>query len=273
MTAPNVPNPPTPSPEQTATPAPSGPAGQPWTAPANHPIEAFRGKSATEILSYAERLAAAVPPTPAPTPVASAAPVMPTDDDIINRPREAVGMIADARLQSALNPVNQALQNFASMQASTMRMLAEQRFGDDFKRWGAEIDGLMQSAAPEQRTLDNYERVVKYVRGNHMDELVTDRARAMMATGSLGERSMGSNGLPVGNPGGLEVEKLHPGAQELMRKHNVNEQVVRDFCKVNGWTVERWMSEAQNGKVFTQDTPFSFTMKDESLGITRQFEG
>lgn len=250
------------------TPPPAS-APEQWRAGPNAPAWA-RGKSADELLALSVQMAAALQAPPAAAPVA--APALPTDDDFINRPSESATRIADARMASALNPVQAALESFAATQAQTVRSLAAERHKAEFGRWGAEIDTLMQTVRPEQRTLDNYEKVVTFVRGQHTDELVEARARELMAAGGLTERSGGGAGLPTGTPGAiLDLSKLPGGMAEAAQRAGLTTQQVMDFCRATNTTPQKWMEDMQNMKVFTQTAPFTFEMKGEALGLTRQF--
>lgn len=213
--------------------------------------------------------ALATPQTPAPA--TPAQPGMPTDETWINKPSDAAAQIADARIAAAMAPALTGLQSMAQMQATTMRALASERFKDTFLRWGPEVDTLMANVAPEQRTLDNYEKVVKYVRANHEDEIVQERARAMMAAGGLSERSGGLTGVPGTNPVIYDPDKLPAGMGEVAKRHGLTENMVVEWCKKNGWTTERWMTEFNNGKVFTSTSPFTSEMNDQQLGIARQY--
>jgi len=226
------------------------------------------------VLALAQQMASALQ-QPAPVaPPPSQPNAGPTLEDFIARPEFATRQVASAQMAEALAPVHDTMKQFANMQASLVRSNAESRFAEDFKRYGPEIDGLMSQASPEQRTLDNYERVVKYVRGNHQDEIVMEKAKAMLAAGGLGERSGGANGtltLP-GTPGAFDASKLPPGYEDICKRHGITDREVESFCKATGWTKQKWMEEAVNNKVFTNSSPFNWEMRDDQLGIKRQFE-
>lgn len=212
------------------------------------------------------------PPAPIYAPQMARADGLPTDEDWMRTPSDAASRIADARFTASMAPALTAMQGMATMQAQTIRALAGQQYADDFKRWAPEIDTAMANVALEHRTLDNYEKVVQFVRGKHLNELIEERARQMMAAGGVGERSGGITGM-LGTPaaGQYDPSKLTAGMAEVAKRQGLTEQMVQDFCKKNGWTVERWMSEAQNGKVFTSVSPFSGEMTDAQLGITREY--
>lgn len=274
MTAPNASNAVPETPQPNAPPAASAPAGsspapEPWRAPPTAPAWAA-GKTAEEILAQnvalAEELQRRTQPA-APTP----APTMPTDDMWISRPSDAAAQIADARAAQLVAPAMEGLKNMANLVAGQTRGLAAQQFQTEFTKWGAEIDAAMATVPVEQRTLDNYEKVVKYVRGNHVEEYAMERAKQMMANGGLGERSGGNPGAPGTPAGTFDASKLAPGFSELCARHGVTEATVQDWCRRTGTTVEKWMNDAQNNKVFTSQSPFSWEMRDDQLGITRNY--
>lgn len=261
-------SPPTTSAEPTATAPASGTS--PWIAPPTAP-EWAKGKTADEILALASEMANVIqrpqpaPPSPTPAPRADG---LPSDEDWMRMPTDAAARVANAQFA----PFKESMNGLAQMQAQTIRALAAQQYGDDFRRWSPEIDTAMAGVPLEQRTLDNYEKVVQFVRGKHVTELVEERARQMMTQGGLGERSGGSNGgVGVPIPGTYDPNKLPAGLGEVAKSKGLTEGMVQDFCRKNGWTVEKWMNEVQSGKVFTSVSPFSGEMRDDQLGITREY--
>lgn len=275
MTAPQLPLNPTPEPTATSlVPAPT-PAGTPapWTAPANAP-EWARGKTADEILAISTQMANSLAVQQPPAPVQRPAPQpngMPTDDQWISRPNDAAAAIADARVAQALAPALAGMQGLAVQGAMQSRFMAAQQMQDVFGKYGHEVDTLMKDVPLEARTLDNWVKVAKYVRGEHMEEFATERAKQMMANGGLGERSGGVTGVPGTVPNVYDPAKLPAGMGEVAQRHGMTEAMVTEWCKKNGWTTEKWMNEMNNGKVFTSTSPFTMEMRDDQLGIKRQY--
>lgn len=214
------------------------------------------------------------PQTPVPqsqmqTPQAAS---VPTDEMWTQRPNEAAAQVADARVQALLNPALAGLQTFAAQNAQTIQALAEQKFADDYKRWGPEINGYISQIPVERRTLDSLEKVVKFVRGNHVDELASERARQMLANGQgLGERSTGAAGVQI-NSNPFDVNKLSDGQRKLMEHHGIAPSEVVDFCRRTNMPIEKWVENANGGKLFTSASPFQIQLKEESLGISRRFD-
>jgi len=118
----------------------------------------------------------------------------------------------------------------------------------DFEMWGPEIMSKLQTLPVHLRNLDTMETVVKLVRSEHLDDLVKDQAQEMLATGNLTFRSNGSGqGYPgttqSSNP--LESEKLPADLKARLARQNVSMETVREFCRTNGITVEKWLSDAE----------------------------
>ena len=199
-------------------------------------------------------------------------PQMPTDEMWTQRPNDAAQAVADARVKELLTPALASLQGLTQQTAGTFRALAQTQYADDFRRWGSEIDGWMAQVPVERRNLDAYEKVIKMVRGSHVDELTTEKARALMAQGAMGERSTGANGVTVNPVPGLDVQKLPENVQKLMSAHGLSAQDVESFCKRTNMTVEKWAENLTGGKMFTSSSPFQISMKEESLGVSRRFD-
>lgn len=263
-----VPETPPPSPAPGASTPASGTPPAEWRAGPESP-EWARGKTGPELLAISARLADELSRPAAPPPPQNA-PIQVTDDDFIRNPLAAAQMVADQRMAAAMDPMQKAMQGFAVSNAAIQRSLAAQQYPDVFSKWGAEVDEAMKNVAVELRTLDNYEKVVTYVRGKHTDEIAMERAKAMLAGGGLGERSTGANGLAIQGVG-FDIAKLRPDQQELMKKHGIGIQEIESFCKANGWPTQKWFDEAQNGNLFTQNSPFEFQIREDKLGATRQF--
>lgn len=72
------------------------------------------------------------------------------------------------------------VQQQAQQLSQTNRMLAEMRYSREFQRWGPEIDLMMQQIPHNQRTAQAYDFIVGHVRGNHADELATEKAEEIL---------------------------------------------------------------------------------------------
>jgi len=276
------------TPQSTTAPEPPSSA-PPSSTPASGPPAEFRfgndipqewarGKSASEILNLAQQQANVLqgmlqgqPSAPAAPPPAPPALRMPTGDQWIVEPEVATRNVAESVIADKLTPMVQGMQMLAGQYASVVRMNAQNRYADDFRRYGPEIDALMAQAAPEQRTLENYEKVVTYIRGQHRDEFVREEAEKLIAQGGLGERSGGGGGVGTPQSGGLDFAKLPHGVGEIAKQKGLTEGMVRDYCKANHITTDDWMRMALNNEIVTSTAPFTFEVNEKTLGVNRDF--
>ncbi len=275
-TPPNGNAPPTPSTAPASSPPASGP---PEFRFGNDPSvpEYARGRTAAEVLALTESLHQAVRSMtpPAPPPQAAAPPAgLSLADEFLLRPEEATRKVADDVFAARMAPALQGLQGIAQQFAQTQRVLAESKWDTEFRKWGPEIDALMAQAAPEQRTLENYEKVVTYIRGKHLDELAEERyTQRMQAQVGVGERSGGGIGVPGStSPTGVDFTKLPQGLGKVAERVGLTETMVIDFCRRTGITPQQWMENALNEKVVTSVAPFSFQIAPEHLGVKRAFD-
>lgn len=277
MTAPNLSENQSSVPPTNEPPTASAPATGGWQPPASAPEwakdPAKLYEAAMTMYQVLGQSQAGGPPAPTAgsTPPPPLPPALPTNEDWVQRPNEAAEMVARAQMASFGQTLQQNLQAQAQQNASTIRALAQSQYAGDFQRWGPEINGHLAQIPMERLTLDNIEKVVKFVRGNHVDEIAQEKARQLLATGALGERSTGANGVPVGT-NGLEMQKLPGEYKALMEKHGLTESQVRDFCHKNGMSLEQWVGQIAENKMFTSASPFQSMMSDEKLGIKRTFE-
>jgi len=202
--------------------------------------------------------------------VSAGPPGMPTDDDFIRAPRESTERFFAAQSEKFLAP---QITSLMQQNASSARALATQMYPDDFKRWAPEIDSIMVAAPLSQRNLDSYEKVVTFIRGKHMQDVLAEQKQKWSSeVGALGERSGGS---PVGGVGGAvkvyDPEKLQETVRIAAQRHGLTEQQVREFCAKTGTSIEKWVEMANDNKLVTSESPFQFQLTEASLGIGRQF--
>lgn len=274
------------SPQPNSGPPSTEPSAPPSSAPGGSPPE-FRfgddapewakGKTAGEVLNLAktmeQALKTAMPQQFAPPaqPAPQAQPQSrPTTDDWLVQPDVATQRIAEGVFAERFAPAIANLQSVAAQFAQTQRYLAETKWATEFARYGPEIDTLMANVAPEQRTLENYGKVVTFVRGNHFDELAAEKAQKLSAQGGLGERS-GGGGFTGTPQGGVDLNKLPHGVGEIARQKGVTEQMVRDYCRATNTTPEEWMRQMLDDKIVTSTAPFTFEVNEKTLGVNRGF--
>lgn len=244
-----------------ATDSASNPTPQAWRAPANAPAWAA-GKTADEILGLSQQMysvlerfnqqaAATRPPEPAyPTPVQSNGDL--ADDDYVN------GAALKRYLQQASQQyVAPQMQQVHASNAGLALGIVQQRYGDDFRRYGPEINAMIANLPLEARNLDNLERVVKFVRSEHLDQLVEEKARALaqemsgqMASGLRSSGSPTGVPLPADNQASIQNEALPALWREKAAKVGLTDQTVREFCVANGMTPEEFFKQFE-GNVMT----------------------
>lgn len=237
-----------------------------------------QGRTAQEVLTLATQMAAALPtaaPTPPPAPQFTApsgqVPSLSLADEFLLRPEEAAKKVADQVFADRMAPALQGVQNIATQFASVQRHLAAQQFAPEFRKYGPEIDSLMASVPAEARTLENFEKVVTFIRGKYRDDPDL-RSGGLAPQAGLGARSGGSGGIGTPTASGLDFEKLPQGLGKVAERVGLTEAMVLDYCKATHTTPQAWMEAALNDKVVTSVAPFSFQIKPEHLGVKRAFD-
>lgn len=200
---------------------------------------------------------------PAPSAQASQGLALPLEDDAY-----VDGRTFKQILTQLAGGVGPQLQSSIDLAASTARGLAQQKYDREFKRYGPEIEAELARLPRAYWTLDNIEAVVKFVRGNHVDEIAEERARTLVAAGESSFRSQGGTGLPgiqapQSGPS-LESEELPADYRALLQKAGVTRDTVREFCRVNNMTETQWFEQAKKwGSALVTEKP------DGSLNIER----
>jgi AraC-like DNA-binding protein len=232
-----------------------------------------RGKSASEVLRMTEDMYGALqrvqqPQAQAqPTPSAPSVAGQPTMQTWVNDPTAAARDVATSTFAPAF-------QSLAQQNASTLKFMIRQKYTKEFDRWGPEIETTLAGVPPERLTLDLLDQAVTLVQGRHVNELVAERARELMAQGGSGmERPDGSSaagGAGVGNTR-LSLDNLPPAVSEAAKRVGLTTQHVIEHCRATGQTPEQWLAQANDQKVLTSVSPFSFQMGEDALGINKSF--
>lgn len=222
-------------------------APEAWRAPASS--GRFAGKSAEEVLGIAAALADIVQngnggaPAPTPEPVA-----FDVADD------EYVSGAQFKRLMAERRPDNTAVDLAASANVG----ITQQRFAQDFAKYGPEINAMIARVPAGMRTLDNLAQVVKMVQADHLDEIVRERANTLA---SNMEPTLRSNGAaaplaPVVRDQSLESDKIPADWKQRALKAGVTERVVEEFCRANDMSPEAFYKQF--------DTPLNKIVEDVS---------
>lgn len=165
--------------------------------------------------------------------------------------------VSGAQVRQYLQQIQQTqlspqLHQLAQQSSQGVLAFVQQKYQDDFNRWGPEIQSTIAQLPLEQRSLDNLERVVKFVRSEHLQELLADKERELRQqfnaeTGSPGLRSTGAPGAgPVPTTQqqfSLANDKLPPEFRERAARAGLSDQQVADFARANGMTVEEFYTK------------------------------
>lgn len=250
---------PTNAPQPTASATPSSPpataAGtvpsstppEPWRAGESAPVWA-RGKTAEEIVNLGDQMFGILQQfnqqgrvaQPAGQPV-TPAPVTPTDAGV-----EDDQYVSGRQLKSYMDQLAQTrfapqMQQLAAQASQGVIGLVRREHADDFKRWGPEIEGLIAGLPAAERSLDNVERVVKYVRSEHLPELLADKERElrqqlqseMVSPGLRSSGAPGAGPVPTSIEYSLASDKLPPQWKEQALRAGLTDQIIDEFCRGN----------------------------------------
>jgi hypothetical protein len=136
-------------------------------------------------------------------------------------------------------PVDHTARNLAA-QGLYGQVKAER--ADDFKRWGSEIDREIGKLDVSYWTYTNLIAIVKMVRGEHVDELVAEKAQRLANESHPTIRS-GSGGLgSVSHTQQTTLESETIPAEWLTkaRAAGITEDKVTEFCQTTGETREQF---------------------------------
>jgi len=207
----------------------------------------------------------AAPPPTYQTQTTTVAP--PTDEDFLNNPAKATKQYADYLAATQFQP---RLQAQASTLAQQAKELVAMRRTDDFRRWGPEIDLMLQQVAPDPTTWtpQNINYVVDMVRGRHVEDLLAEeRAKTQNPLGGAAARPDGSGmgtSLPASHA--VDLQQLPPNYAAALKRLNVEQRDIDEFL-VRTYVAgkleptlekarERWTKQAMRGDVVTDGKEF-----------------
>lgn len=259
MTAPNTGNP-TPTEGSPSSTPPSGtdtsrteaPTSAPeWRAPAN--AGRWAGMTAEQILTHTQQMEnehqqmygllqqQLQPPRPATPPVQIA------DDDF------TTGAQVRGYLDQRAQQFQQALGTTASQTASVIRGFVETQDPEPFKRWGREIDALLQNVPKEQWTLDAVRQAVRIVKADHVDELAAEKAERLAAERIPTMRSNGSAGMgsvPTTTLG-VQDDAIPDYWKRAAANVGLGDRELQEFCAANGMTADQFVEQFKKGNLLT----------------------
>ncbi len=121
--------------------------------------------------------------------------------------------------------------------------IVQQQYAQDFARYGPEIYAEINNLPPKLRSVDNLEKIVKYVKVGHLDEIAAERAQQLVNQMEPSMRSIGGAGTvsaPVDdNSFTAQWQRLPPEWRAKAERDGITESVVREFVAGNeGMTVQ-----------------------------------
>lgn len=227
------------------------------------------GKNATEAANLTQQLyhqlvsggGVGAPGTPAYTASTLGAPATshPDADEFLHDPAGATQRLLDRVRRTEVMPEFQARDNVIGQQA---RALAELQFKDEFKRWGPEIDIMLNQIPGSQRTPQAVGLVVDVVRSRHLDEITAERVDAkiknLVEGGTL--RPQGADGATgAGVYNRVDFDKLPPNYRTYLSRLGVTQDTVDEVLRKAypnlslGKAREKWMKSAERGDVITDN--------------------
>lgn len=247
-----MPDAPQETPPEPVTPSsPTPPSGTPGASPEyRYPNdqslpEWARGKTAMEVLQLTQGLVESVGRgTPAPTPPPAPAPAQLGDEDYVT------GKDMRAMRQSATAEFSPLLAQMAEQNALLTYSTVKRDHADIFKKYEPEIAGVLGRIPKTSWTLDTIENAVKFVKGNHVAELVDEQIR-LRAASEPTIRSSGSGGLaPVSRKEQtLESEAIPDRWKDHAKQVGITEREVQEFCWANDMSPEDFFKQFKTGLV------------------------
>lgn len=212
--------------------------------PETDPRPWARGKTAEELLGLSSQMydglqqLASTPPAYQP-PVQSGF-QMPGDDDIID------GKTMKAMLAAVAAPQQDPhqTQSLAQLAYGQVRQMEPKVF----TKWEPEILGHLNRMGKNLWTVDNINLVVKMVKAEHVEELASERADALIAQKGFSTRTTGAAPNGQGHANGevsLESDELPTDYRDRLKKAGVSMETVRSYCVANGVSVKSWFEQAK----------------------------
>ena len=159
----------------------------------------------------------------------------------------------DARLAQTLAQVAAPI---AYSMADTGKALsqANSEVADVWKRWGPEVESLVAHIPPGNRNRAMWDQAAKFVRSNHVDELVEEKAREKAAQFGSAPATEGSSfGAPPAASNGSDVlgqfwNSDHPYAG-MLKSQGINLTVLRDRISRMKVTPDNWLKSVNSSQI------------------------
>lgn len=242
---PDAPNSQTTEASPTSTAAPTS-TPTPWRVPEDDPRPWARGKTAEELLNLSDQAIQSLYQVASmPQQQAYQAPPPPADDLADDAIVDGRTLRQFAARYQPPGPDPQVQQQIASMALDRART----KHKDIADRWPHEFDAEVAKLPVGLRTLDNLDFVASVIRGRHVEDLVSERARTLAAQQDMTIRTTGA-GSDNGGHGALSLEsdELPAKYRDTLKKAGVTESVAREFCRANGLSFTDWLKQAAKTK-------------------------
>lgn len=196
---------------------------------------------------------------PSPRTSEPAAPAEIPDDEYVS------GRQVKQYLQQVSASLQPRFEQSSVLGASANVAFLQQKYTQEFQKWGPELNGYIATLPLEQRTLDNLDRVVQFVRGNHWQDLQREaeqKAREQILA-EMNQPGLRSSGAPGAGPVPtatteftLANEQLPQEWRKRAMETGLTDQTIADFCRSNDMTVEQFYKDLLlPGKVLTDARP------------------
>ncbi len=179
---------------------------------------------------------------PAPQPIQPAA-----DDDYVTG-----GQLRQVQ-QQAMASVSPWLQTVADQQATMSYNIVKREQPDIFKKYEPEIIQTLQSVPRANWTLDVISRAINLVKGNHVDEIVAEKARQLETNMFSTMRSTGRAGSGTDFQTTETMAASLDKTPEAWRAHakavGITDRELQEFCIVNDTTPEEFFKQFEKGLI------------------------
>lgn len=162
------------------------------------------------------------------------------DDDYLT------GAQAKALIARAAEGFTPRIDQGTAMGATLAVQWARDKYADDFRRFGPEIEVMIANLPAHQRTLDNLAQTVKFVRGNHLDEILEEERTKLRQEFSAQGGTLRSGGGPSG-PGlsavptdEFDLSNAPPAWRDKAQRLGLTSDTVRNFATKNGLTAKEF---------------------------------
>jgi hypothetical protein len=171
----------------------------------------------------------------------------PADDDF------TTGAQVRGFIDERARQFQQTMGQTAGQVASVARGFVEMQDPEPFKRWGREIDSLLQNVPTHQLTLDAVRQAVRIVKADHVDELAAEKAERLAAERIPTMRSNGGAGTGSSPTtiAGLDSPDIPDHWKRSAAAVGLSERELHEFCAANNMTPDQFVGQFKRGDILT----------------------